>query len=161
MDRTQTFDGRQFRNALGHFASGVTIVTAATREGAVGFTCQSFTSLSLEPPMVALAPGKSSTSWPRIREAGSFCVNVLADTQEDLCRAFAASGTDKFAGVTWTPGPSGAPRLPGALAHIECALTEAYDAGDHELVIGAVRDIETHHGQPLLFYRGGFNRLGD
>uniref|UniRef100_A0AAU2VNI8 Flavin reductase family protein n=1 Tax=Streptomyces sp. NBC_00008 TaxID=2903610 RepID=A0AAU2VNI8_9ACTN len=160
MDHTQTFDSGQFRSALGHFASGVTIVTAATTEGPVGFTCQSFTSLSLDPPLVALAPGKSSTSWPRIREAGFFCVNVLADTQEDTCLTFATSGADKFAGIDWAPGASGAPRLPGALAHIECELTGAYDAGDHELVIGRVLDIDTRPGRPLLFYRGAFNRLG-
>ncbi|MGW1100662.1 flavin reductase family protein [Streptomyces sp. NPDC002455] len=159
MDRAQTFDSRQFRSALGHFASGITIVTAATSQGAVGFTCQSFTSLSLDPPLVALAPGKSSTSWPRIREAGCFCVNVLSETQEDVCLAFATSGADKFAGIPWAPGACGAPRLPGALAYIECELSGAYDAGDHELVIGTVLDIETRPGKPLLFYRGGFNRL--
>ncbi|WP_406140087.1 flavin reductase family protein [Streptomyces sp. NBC_01089] len=160
MDQTQTFDSREFRSALGHFASGVTIVTAATAEGAVGFTCQSFTSLSLEPPLVALAPGKSSTSWPHIREAGYFCVNVLAEAQEDTCLAFATSGADKFAGVDWAPGACGAPRLSGSLAHIECELTGAYDAGDHELVIGRVLDIDTRPGKPLLFYRGAFSRLG-
>lgn len=160
LDTGGTVDSGQFRTTLGHFASGVTVVTAASGAGPVGFTCQSFTSLSLDPPLVALAPGKASTSWPRIREAGHFCVNVLAENQAELCLTFASSGAGKFAGVAWTPGPGGAPRLPGALAYIECALQGAYDAGDHELVIGAVSAVETRPGKPLLYYRGAFNRLG-
>ncbi|GJF30563.1 monooxygenase [Kitasatospora sp. NE20-6] len=154
-----SFDSARFRHALGHFATGLTIVTALSGDGPVGFTCQSFTSLSLDPPMIALAPGKASRSWPRIREAGAFCVNVLDAGQQDLCTAFATSGGDKFAAAPWSPGRNGAPRLAGSLAHVECRLVTAHDAGDHELVIGAVEDIEVHDGEPLLFYRGAFAGL--
>src|SRR5580658_9418703 len=103
-------DQARFREVLGHFATGLTIVTALEDGEPVGFSCQSFAALSLEPPMVILAPAKSSTSWPRIAAAGAFCVNILGEHQEAVCRAFAVSGGDKFDGVSWTPGPAtGAP----------------------------------------------------
>jgi 3-hydroxy-9,10-secoandrosta-1,3,5(10)-triene-9,17-dione monooxygenase reductase component len=155
-------DTRTFRDVLGHFASGVTVVTAATADGPVGFTCQSFTSLSLDPPLVALAPGKSSTSWPRIAATGAFCVNILQADQSDLCRSFAVSGSerdDKFAGIGWSAAPSGAPVLDGVLAWVDCTLLAVHDAGDHELVLGRVVDLGVSDGEPLLFYRGRFERL--
>jgi 3-hydroxy-9,10-secoandrosta-1,3,5(10)-triene-9,17-dione monooxygenase reductase component len=146
----------RFREVLGHFATGVTIVTAMEDGEPVGFTCQSFTSLSLEPPMVALAPAKSSTSWPRIAKAGAFCVNILADDQEALCRAFAVSGGDKFTQVAWHPGVLGTPVIEDCLAWVECELEAIHDAGDHELVTGRVVEMAVAGGKPLLFYRGGF-----
>jgi 3-hydroxy-9,10-secoandrosta-1,3,5(10)-triene-9,17-dione monooxygenase reductase component len=154
-----TFDGGRFREVLGHFATGVTVVTALEDGEPVGFTCQAFTSLSLAPPLVALAPGKSSTSWPRIAAAGSFCVNILAEDQEALARDFAVSGGDKFAGVGWRPGAIGAPILEGALAWVECRFVQAHDAGDHELVVGRVLDMGVRPGRPLIYYRGGFGRF--
>jgi flavin reductase (DIM6/NTAB) family NADH-FMN oxidoreductase RutF len=154
-----TFDGGRFREVLGHFATGVTVVTAMEPGGPVGFTCQAFTSLSLEPPLVALAPGKNSTSWPRIAAAGTFCVNILAEDQEALGRDFAVSGGDKFTGVGWRPGANGAPVLDGVLAWVECAFLRAHDAGDHELVLGRVLDMGVRPGRPLLYYRGGFGRF--
>lgn len=150
------FDEARFREVLGHFATGVAIVTAMEDGTPVGFTCQAFTSLSLDPPMVALAPGKSSTSWPRIARAGRFCVNILSDHQEALSRDFAKSGGDKYSGVGWRPAANGAPILDGVLAWVECAFVEAHDAGDHELVVGRVDDMGVNGGRPLLFYRGGF-----
>jgi len=153
------FDLARFREVLGHFATGVTIVTAMEDTEPVGFTCQAFTSLSLDPPLVALAPGKSSTSWPRIAAAGSFCVNILADDQEALSRDFAVSGGDKFTGVGWRPAANGAPVLDGALAWVECAFELAHDAGDHELVVGRVLDMGVNRGRPLVYYRGGFGRF--
>jgi 3-hydroxy-9,10-secoandrosta-1,3,5(10)-triene-9,17-dione monooxygenase reductase component len=153
-------DVARFREVLGHFATGVTVVTAMEQGEPVGFTCQAFTSLSLEPPLVALAPGKSSTSWPRIRMAGRFGVNILADDQEALCREFAVSGGDKFVAVDWGPGRNGAPRLTGSLAWVECDLVLIHDAGDHELVIGQVTALDVDHGRsPLVYYRGGFGRI--
>lgn len=149
-------DQARFREVLGHFATGVTVVTATEEGTPVGFTCQSFASLSLDPPMVVLAPAKSSTSWPRIAAAGAFCVNVLSDRQEALCRSFAVSGGDKFAGVAWHLGTAGTPVLEGSLAFIECRLEAIYEAGDHELVVGRVLDLGVSHGAPLVFYRGGF-----
>lgn len=150
------FEQARYREVLGHFASGITVVTAVEDGAPIGFTCQAFTALSLDPPLVALAPGKNSTSWPRIAEAGTFCVNILASDQEALCRDFAVSGGDKFVGVGWTPASQGAPILDGSLAWVECAFVVAHDAGDHELVVGRVLDLGVHGGRPLLFYRGGF-----
>ena len=154
------FDTGRFREVLGHFATGVTVVTAMDGAEPVGFTCQAFGSLSLEPPLVVLAPGKSSTSWPRIATVGEFCVNILAEGQEALSRDFAVSGGDKFAGVRWRPAHNGAPLLDGVLAWVACRFVEAHDAGDHELVVGLVEDMGVHsRGRPLLFYRGGFGRF--
>jgi len=149
-------DPATFRTVMGHFATGVTIVTALEEGVPVGFTCQAFTALSLEPPMVALAPAKSSTSWPRIVKAAAFCVNILSSDQEAVCRAFAVSGGDKFQGIGWRHGTLGAPVLRGALAWVECELGAVHDAGDHELVTGHVVDMGSQDGRPLLFYRGGF-----
>jgi 3-hydroxy-9,10-secoandrosta-1,3,5(10)-triene-9,17-dione monooxygenase reductase component len=146
-------DQAAFRLVLARFATGVTVVTADEDGEPVGFTCQSFVSLSLEPPLVALAPAKTSTSWPRIARAGSFCVNVLAEHQRDLCERFARPGGDKFVGVAWRPAPvGGAPVLEGSIAWVACELELVHDAGDHELVIGRVRDLGTGHGAPLVFY---------
>jgi 3-hydroxy-9,10-secoandrosta-1,3,5(10)-triene-9,17-dione monooxygenase reductase component len=152
-------DQARFREALGHFATGITIVTATEEGEPVGFSCQAFAALSLEPPMVILAPAKSSTSWPRIARAGAFCVNILAEQQEAICRAFAVSGGDKFDGVEWKPGVTGAPLIAGSLATIECRLGTIHDGGDHELVTGHVVGLEIGEGSPLLFYRSGYGRF--
>jgi flavin reductase (DIM6/NTAB) family NADH-FMN oxidoreductase RutF len=157
----QELDARALREVMGRFATGITVVTAVDGAQPVGFTCQSFVSLSLDPPLVALAPAKSSTSWPRIRKAGSFCVNVLADTQAGICEAFARSGGDKFAGIDWSPGVTGAPLLGSSLAWVECRLEAAHDAGDHELVVGRVLSLNSGEGTPLLFYRSRFVRIGN
>src|ERR1700677_3182756 len=109
-------DQARFREVLGHFATGITIVTASEEGVPVGFSCQSFAALSLDPPMVILAPAKTSTSWPRIAQAGAFCVNILGEHQEALCRNFAISGAEKFDGVAWTAGTTGAPIILGSLA---------------------------------------------
>lgn len=152
-------DPERFRDVLGHFATGVTVVTAVEDGLPVGFTCQSFAALSLDPPLVALAPAKASTSWPKIAEAGAFCVNILSEGQVELCRAFAVSGGDKFAGVAWRAGPAGTPVLDGALAWVEAAVSIVHDAGDHELVVGRVLDLDIGDGTPLLFYRSGFGGI--
>ena len=158
-DEGPSFDDVRFREVVGHFATGVTVVTAMEEGHPVGFTCQAFTSLSLDPPMVALAPAKTSTSWPRIARAGAFCVNVLGEDQEDVGRAFAVSGGDKFAGVSWRRGTIGTPVIEGCLAWLECDLDSIHDAGDHELVTGTVRDLGSGTGGPLLYYRGSFIRM--
>jgi 3-hydroxy-9,10-secoandrosta-1,3,5(10)-triene-9,17-dione monooxygenase reductase component len=146
----------EFRTVLGHFASGVVVVTGATVSGPSGFTCQSFFSLSLDPPLVAFSPSASSTSWPPIGASGSCTVNVLREDQEALARSFARSGTDKFAGVGWTPGSTGAPRLHDALAWLDCVVEAVHDGGDHHLVVARVVELRSGRGEPLVFYRGGF-----
>lgn len=145
-----------FRAVLGRFASGVVVVTGMHHGGPAGFTCQSFFSLSLEPPLVAFAAGKSSSSWPKASLTGNLCINVLTAGQEALARTFSDPSADKFAGVGWTPAGHGAPRLEGALAWIDCVVQSAQEAGDHYLVVGRVLELEAREGEPLLFYRGGF-----
>lgn len=156
-----TFDDARFRQVLGHFCSGVTIVTGIHDGEPVGFTAQSFSSVSLDPPLVLVCPAKSSSSWPRISAGGAFCVNVLADDQEVVCRAFAARGPDKFRGIGWTPAAGTAsPVLTGSLAWIDCRLEAEHDAGDHVIAVGRVVDMGLlSEGPPLLFYRGGFGRF--
>jgi flavin reductase (DIM6/NTAB) family NADH-FMN oxidoreductase RutF len=109
--------------------------------------------------MVILAPAKSSTSWPRIAQAGAFCVNILGEHQEAICRAFAISGGDKFDGVEWSPGVTGSPVIVGSLAVVECTLGAIFEGGDHELVTGHVVAMDIGEGGPLLFYRSGFGHF--
>lgn len=149
----------QYRTVLGHFATGVTIVTASTPDGPVGFTCQSFSALSLDPPLVLIAPAATSTTWPAIAAVGAFTVNVLASGAEALARQFATSGTEKFAGVGFTLGATGAPRLDGALAVVDCTVASALPTGDHHVVVGAVVAVASTDGLPLLYYRGGFGQF--
>ena len=152
-------DGARMREVLGHFASGVVVVTAA---GPLGFTCQSFASLSLDPPLISLAPARTSSTWPRIREVGAFCVNVLADDHEQHSVRFARSGIDRFAGVSWTPGPGGAPILDGVAAWVAATLEREYDGGDHTIAVGRVRDLGADPSRPaLLYYRGRYGVTAD
>ncbi|RFU21076.1 flavin reductase [Geodermatophilus marinus] len=148
------------RDVLGHFASGVTVVTAMTDDGPIGFTCQSFSSLSLDPPLVVFAPARTSSTWPRLRDIGRFCVNVLAEDQTDLSTTFARSGADKFAGVHWRPSRHGSPVLDDVVAWIDCRLWAEYDGGDHTLVAASVLDLGADPGRrPLLFHRGAYGLL--
>ena len=148
------------RDVLGHFASGVTVLTADTAEGPIGFTCQSFSSLSLDPPLVAIAPARTSRTWPQLRALGRFCVNVLAEDQTELSVTFARSGADKFAGVPWRPSRLGQPVLEDVVAWIDCELWAEYDGGDHTLVAARVLDLGADPGRrPLLFHRGAYGLL--
>lgn len=150
------------REVLGHFVSGVVVITANGPDGPLGFTCQSFSSLSLEPPLVSFAPARTSSTWPRIREVGAFCVNVLAADHERLSAGFARSGADKFAGVAWRSGPSGAPVLEGVSAWIDCVLRDEYDGGDHTIAVGHVQDLGADPARlPLLYYRGRYGVTSD
>ena len=147
-----------FRRTLGQFCSGVVIATGCVDGSPAGFAAQSFSSLSLDPPLVALFPGRHSSSWPKLRDSGSFCVNILAAGQQPLCELFAQSGADKFAGLDWRPGPTGSPILPGVLAYIDCVLEAEHDGGDHTIAVGRVQElaIEIPDAEPLLFFRGGY-----
>jgi 3-hydroxy-9,10-secoandrosta-1,3,5(10)-triene-9,17-dione monooxygenase reductase component len=150
-------DPRVMRDVLGHFVSGITVVTAVGSGGPVGFTCQSFSSLSLDPPLVAFAPARTSRTWPVLREAGRFCVNVLAEEQAELSRQFARSGADKYAGVSWTRSPYGSPVLEGVVAWIDSELWAEYDGGDHTIVVARVLDLGADASRaPLLFHRGAY-----
>ena len=154
-------DAVTFRRVVGHFGSGVTVITAVVGGEPVGFTCQSFASLSLDPPMVMFAPSRSSASWLKVRQAGTFCVNVLSDGHAELSDGFARSGTDKFAGVRWRPSRYGAPVLGGVAAFIDCRIWAEYDGGDHVIVAASVLDLAADSTRrPLVFYRGRYGVQG-
>ena len=152
----ETFDSRAYRDTMGQFCTGVVIVTGAQAGQLVGFAAQSFVSLSLQPPLVAVCPGKASTSWPRIRDTGYFCINMLADDQQDVSDVFAQTG--KAADIAWATRRTGAPILAGAMAYVECSLAAEHDAGDHTVAVGQVLGFETlrEDAKPLVFFRGGY-----
>jgi 3-hydroxy-9,10-secoandrosta-1,3,5(10)-triene-9,17-dione monooxygenase reductase component len=155
-----TIDTARFRQVLGHFATGVTIVTTADDGVPAGLSVNSFTSVSLEPPLVAFCVARTSSTWPRIRAVGAFCVNILSDDQEDLCRVFATRSPEKFRGVGWRPAESGAPIIAGSLAWLDCAVESEHEAGDHIIVVGRARELGVaREGRPLVFYRGGYGRF--
>ena len=160
-DVPRIVDPQVMRDVLGHFASGVTVVTALTADGPAGFTCQSFSSLSLDPPLVAFAPARTSQTWPALRAIGRFCVNVLAEGQDAVSQNFARSGPDKFADVPWTPSAHGSPVLDDVVAWIDGELWAEYDGGDHTIVVARVLDLGAHPDRrPLLFHRGTYGLLG-
>ncbi|MBL7495248.1 flavin reductase family protein [Frankia sp. CNm7] len=151
-------DPATFRHVLGHFCTGVTIVTGLDDSGSPsGLACQSFTSLSLDPPLVLICPGRSSTSWPRIESTGRFTVNVLAEDQQDVSMAFGSRTAAKFDAVPWHVTDRGAVVLDNVLAWVHCDIEATYDGGDHQIIVGAVRRMRIlrDHG-PLLFFRGGY-----
>ncbi|NGO81074.1 flavin reductase family protein [Streptomyces sp. YC504] len=161
-DERGPLDPAEFRRVLGHFASGVTVITATTADRSpAGFACQSFASLSLDPPLIAFMVARTSTTWPKIAEAGSFCVNILGAHQGELCRGFAVSGADKFAGVEFDAAPvSGAPRLNGAPAWLDCTIHAVHTGGDHLIVVGRVNALNADEdGAPLLFHQGKFGQF--
>lgn len=154
---------RRFRDVLGRFASGVTVVTAVQDGEPVGLTCQSFSSVSLDPPLVLFVPSRTSRAWPLIRAAGAFCVNFLGADQTGVANTMASRGADKFAETGWTPSrETGSPVLVGTLGHVDCVVHQVVEAGDHDVVIGRVVDLEAGPvvSDPLLFYRGRYRTTG-
>jgi 3-hydroxy-9,10-secoandrosta-1,3,5(10)-triene-9,17-dione monooxygenase reductase component len=149
---------RRFRDVLGRFASGVTVVTSISRGAPVGLTCQAFSSVSLNPPLVMFIPAKTSRAWPAIQRSGKFCVNLLAADQAELSNQMASRGVDKFAHVSWQPAPStGSPVIEGTLGYVDCQIHQVHEAGDHHIVVGRVLDLGLHDAeQPLLFFEGQY-----
>lgn len=142
---------------MGAFASGVTVVTGYDDGQPVGFACQSFASVSLEPPLVLFCAGHRGRAWPRIRKAGRFCVNVLAERQADLCDRFGSSKGAKFDGLRWKLSRWGSPALPGVLMRVHAEVRDVHTSGDHDVVIGRVLELETPvEARPMIFFRGGF-----
>ncbi|MFO6453049.1 MULTISPECIES: flavin reductase family protein [unclassified Aeromicrobium] len=153
-------DPSVFRMVMGQYPTGVSVITAVDNEQPVGMVVGSFTSVSLDPPLVAFLPATTSSTWPRIRESGRFCANFLASDQEDLCRAMATSGGDKFQGVSWSASPGGAPVLEDVVGWVDCRIESVYPAGDHEIVIGRVEALAAGQGGlPMVFFRGGYGRF--
>ena len=148
----------EYRRVLGHFPTGVTIVTALGPDGPVGLAVNSFTSVSLRPPLVGFFPAHTSGSWPVIRHAGGFCVNILGRHQEGLARTFASPGTDRFRDLPMRPAPTtGAPVLVGAVAWLDCTIESITPAGDHDFALARVRAIDADPSHPpLVFHRGRY-----
>ncbi|MGH9031202.1 MAG: flavin reductase family protein [Acidimicrobiia bacterium] len=155
-----TPDEASFRTVLGHFATGVTIITAMDGDEPIGVSANSFTSVSLDPPLVLFCAAKASTTWPRIEAAGKFTVNILNEHQEDVCRVFATKGADRFSRIGWRSSANGQPILHDSLAYIDCEMQEQHDAGDHIIVVGRVQELGVLSEEgPLLFYRGGYGKF--
>lgn len=150
-----------FRKVMGHYPTGVTVVSALEDDHPVGLAIGSFFSVSLEPPLVGFCVARTSTSWPRIEAAGQFAISVLAEDQQETSGRFASKVEDKFEGERWEPSEvTGSPEIVGALAHIDCTLHSVLDGGDHVIVLGRVRSLDVQRDDvgPLLFFRGGYGR---
>ncbi|QXQ17043.1 flavin reductase family protein [Pseudomonas tolaasii] len=159
---TTAIEPLSFREALGHYASGITVITSHVDDEPVGFTCQSFYSVSVSPPLVSFSVMRSSASYPRIRQAGRFAVNILSGEQVGISNRFARRGTDKWQGVDWQASPLGNPILGGSLHWLDCEVHAEHVAGDHLIVIGEVKALslqEAASARPLLYFKGQYCNL--
>ncbi len=148
-----------YKEAVGRFATGVVVVTAQTQDGPVGFTCQTFGSLSLIPLLITFAAAVDGQSWSRVRAHGWVGLNILAEDQLGEARRFATSGADRFGRGEWTSGPSGSPLLVGAIAHVEGPIVAVSTHGDHDVAVVRVDYVASFPGRPLVFYQGDFGGL--
>lgn len=155
------FDAADFRKVLGHYPTGVCAVTSIQPDGApVGMTVGSFTSVSLDPPLVAFFPDRKSSTWPKIERAGRFCVNVLASSQQDYCRILATKAENKFELIAYRLSRSGLPILDGVIAWVDCRIYSIQEAGDHFIVVGRVMELDIGEADgPLLFFQGGYGNF--
>jgi len=154
-------DPMVYRQVLGHFPTGVTVISSLVDGRPVGLAIGSFFSVSLDPPLVGFCVARSSSTWPSIAETGVFGVSVLAEDQHETSGRFASRGEDKFEGITWDPSPiTRSPLIHGAVAHIDCEIYETHPGGDHVIVEGLVRSLDVHRPDvgPLLFFKGGYGR---
>lgn len=153
-----------FRETMSHYASGITVIAGHDGTEPLGFTCQSFYSVSLEPPLVSFSVMRSSTTYPSIRRTGRFSVNVLAGSQDRVSNQFARRGTDKWAGIDWEMSLNQNPIISGSLMWLDCSIHAEYEAGDHYVVIGLVNQtspVDWHHGEPLVYFKGRYRHLGE
>lgn len=158
---SETFDSARFRQVLGHVPTSVVVVTGKGTDGTPhGITIGSFVSVSLEPPLVGFLPGLNSRSWSAIAASGRFCVNVLADGQDELCWRFARESDDRFSGIEWTDSPHGMPELAGCIATIDCSIHSQTEFGDHYMVVGRVLGLDNINdaGDAMAFYKGKVTR---
>jgi 3-hydroxy-9,10-secoandrosta-1,3,5(10)-triene-9,17-dione monooxygenase reductase component len=156
MDGMMRIEPAAFRRVLGHLPTGVTVITADHSDGPVGMACNSVTSVSLQPPLISFCPARTSETWPALRAAGRFCVNVMADHHEQATRAFARKDVDRFAGVSHH-SRIGGPALDDAVAWLDCEIHAEHDAGDHMIVVARVVAMEARNGaEPLMFFRGTY-----
>ncbi|HBO4735717.1 TPA: flavin reductase [Pseudomonas aeruginosa] len=151
-----------FREALGHYASGITVITSHIDDEPIGFTCQSFYSVSMSPPLVSFSVKSNSYSYPKIRQAGRFAVNILSGEQVKISNQFARQSTDKWHGVEWQASPLGNPLIVGSLHWLDCEIHAEHAAGDHLIVIGEVKALNLQEAaatQPLLYFKGQYCNL--
>ncbi len=160
-ESTTTFTGQELRTALSQFATGITVITAPTADGPpIGITVNSFSSVSLEPPLILFSLARSFNGFNAFCDAQAFAVNVLTSDQQALSNQFAASGGDKWAGVTWVEGEGGCPILSDTLASFECVPWAQYDGGDHVIIVGKVHRIQTtEEYEALIYFRSGYAEL--
>jgi flavin reductase (DIM6/NTAB) family NADH-FMN oxidoreductase RutF len=153
-------DSKTLRTVMGHFATGVTIITTRDDAGRpFGLTANAFTSLSLDPPLVVICIDRKTETFPHFLTSRCFVVNILAESQQELSACFAKSGGDKFAGLSYATSASGVPILEGTLAHLACKLVETHEGGDHVIHVGEVEDVVVRGGRPLLFFQGRYQKL--
>lgn len=153
-------DAQELRRVMGHFATGVTVITTKDKSGAPnGLTANAFMSLSLEPPLVIISVDKKATCYPCFELENGFTVNFLSEDQEEISRRFATKGADKFADLKWRPGANGAALIEGVLGSVECKINECYDGGDHTIVVGEILSVAANGDRPLLFFKGKYQRL--
>ncbi|USV99413.1 flavin reductase family protein [Pseudomonas pergaminensis] len=151
-----------FREALGHYASGITVITSHIEGEPIGFTCQSFYSVSMNPPLVSFSVMSNSASYPKIRQAGRFAVNILSGEQVRISNQFARRGTDKWHDVDWQASPLGNPIIDGSLHWLDCDIHAEHVAGDHLIVIGEVKALNLQEAtatQPLLYFKGQYCKI--
>ena len=150
-------DGQEFRRVLGHYPTGVCAITAMSPDGPIGMIVGSFTSVSLDPPLVAFMPDRKSATWPRIEATGRFCVNVLSERQRHVCRSLSSKAANKFEAVSYRMSPAGLPIPDGTIAWIDCRLFAVHEAGDHYIAVGRVDALDARQAHPpLLFFQGSY-----
>ena len=157
-------NSRAFRDALGLYASGITVIAGHDGDEPLGFTCQSFYSVSMDPPLISFSVMATSSTYPRIRTTGKFSVNVLSRAQQSVSNQFARKGTDKWSGIPWTMSDGRNPVIEGTLTWLDCEIAAEHQAGDHIIVIGQVLTIgpsERQIDEPLVYFRGGYRHLND
>ncbi|MFG1297337.1 flavin reductase family protein [Xanthobacter variabilis] len=160
IDLDARLDPRELRNALGRFATGIAVVMAGDDEGLMGVTVNSFSAVSLDPPLILFCMARKLLSLSRFEKVDAYSVNILLEDQQDVSNRFATAGEDKFAGTSWEHGPSGAPRLMPAHAVFECVPYAHYDGGDHVIFVGRVVHMHAEGEEaPLLYYRGRYRVL--
>jgi 3-hydroxy-9,10-secoandrosta-1,3,5(10)-triene-9,17-dione monooxygenase reductase component len=157
-----TIDAQELRRVMGHFATGVTVITTKDQGGGPnGLTANAFMSLSLNPPLILISIDKGATCYACFAPDNGFTVNFLSEHQEEISRRFATKGIDKFAGLKWKEGSNGAAILDGVLGYVECRITQCYDGGDHTIVLGEILNVSAAGERPLLFFKGKYQRLSE
>jgi flavin reductase (DIM6/NTAB) family NADH-FMN oxidoreductase RutF len=155
-----TVDKNELRRVMGHFATGVTVITTCDENGnPFGLTANAVSSVSLVPPLILVCVDKRADTYPYFERSKVFVVNILSDAQESISRRFATSGIEKFDGIGYHKNESGCAILDDAVGHVECRIVQAHDAGDHTIYVGEVETVDASDVPPLLFFRGGYRKL--